>query len=357
MNARPILLGITGNIASGKSAVRQYLENEGALTIDADLLAQSTYFPGGPAYQPILDTFGDDLCFGDGQINRSRLGRIVFADPVAMQKLEAIIHPLVTEQILEITARAEVGLVVVEAIKLFEAGIHEKCDAVWTVAANENVRKERLMNMRGLTEADAMRRIRSQSPEEEKILRSDYVIYTDNDFRSTYEQTMQGLAALNPDLPEEVVSFTGEVYRPLRPMDFDISSALFSRVFSREHTEDDLFRSLSRQSILAGFHENEITKLAFWKTELFLSLIQNIIPYGPKSEEAKRTLEVLAIIAHAHLCEALYISRELIHPAAAKSLGYLPGDYFPPELNPYAVTNFLRKYGLMPEEVFVKPDL
>jgi dephospho-CoA kinase len=53
MNARPILLGITGNIASGKSAVRQYLENEGALTIDADLLAQSTYFPGGPAYQPI----------------------------------------------------------------------------------------------------------------------------------------------------------------------------------------------------------------------------------------------------------------------------------------------------------------
>ena len=213
------------------------------------------------------------------------------------------------------------------------------------------------MNTRGLTEADAMRRIRSQSPEEEKIRRSDYVIYTDKDFRSTYEQTMQGLAALNPDLPEEVVSFTGEVFRPLRPMDFDSSSALLSRVFSREQTEDDLFRSLSRQSILAGFHENEITTLTFWKTELFLSLIQNIIPYGPKSEEAKRTLEVLAIIAHAHLCEALYISRELIHPAAAKSLGFLPGDYFPPELNPYAVTNFLRKYGLMPEEVFVKPDL
>ena len=82
-----------------------------------------------------------------------------------------------------------------------------------------------------------------------------------------------------------------------------------------------------------------------------------MIPYGPKSEEAKHTLEVLAMVAHAHLCEALYISRELIHPAAAKALGYMPGDYFPPELNPFAVTNFLRKYGLMPEEVFVKHDL
>jgi len=356
MNTRPILLGITGNIASGKSTVRQYLENEGALTIDADLLAQSTYLPGGPAYQPILDTFGNDLCLGDGQINRSRLGRIVFADPAAMQKLETIIHPLVTEQILEITARAEVGLVVVEAIKLFESGIYEKCDAVWTVAADENVRKERLMDTRGLTEADALRRIRSQSPEEEKIRRSDYVIFTDKNFRSTYEQTMQGLASLNQDLPEEVLSFTGEVFRPLRPGDFNTAYELFSRVFLQEWREEDLFRALSRQTILAGFNEDKITALAFWKAELFLSLIQNIIPYAPQSEEVKHTLEVLAIIAHTHLCQTLYISRELIHPATAKALGYLPGDYFPPELNTFAVTNFLRKYGLMPEEVFFKPN-
>ena len=357
MDDRPILLGITGNIASGKSAVRQYLENEGALTIDADLLAQSTYLHGGPAYQPILDTFGEDLCLGDGQINRSHLGRIVFEDPNAMQRLEAIIHPLVTQQILEIAARAEVGLVVVEAIKLFEAGINTKCDAVWTVAASESVRKERLMATRGLTEADAMRRIRSQSPQEEKIRQSDYVITTDQDFISTYEQTMQGLAALNATLPHEILAVSGESYRPLRRADYRSASRLLERIFPDELSEEQLLRSLSRHSILAGFTAGELTALALWKTELFIGLIQNILPYHPQSEEIKATLEVLAICARMHACEALYIPHELVHPASAKALGYLPGDSHPPALNAFAVANFLRKYGLMPEEVFVHLDL
>jgi len=357
MRDKPILLGITGNIASGKSAVRQYLENEGALTIDADLLAQSTYLPGGPAYQAILDTFGNDLRMGDGQINRSRLGRIAFENPAEMRKLEAIIHPLVTEKIMEIYHRADVDLVVIEAIKLFEAGIDQKCDVVWTVAADEAVRKQRLMNTRGLTEVDALRRIHSQSPQEEKISRSNYVIYTDSNFRLTYDQTMQGLASLTINLAHEIISVSGEVFRPLRLADFEFAQAMLARFYAQDWTEEDLLQSLSRHSILTGFSAGEITTLAQWKIELFIGLVQNIIPHSPKSTEIKNALEVLAICAREHLCQALYVPQDLVYPAMAKRLKFLPGDYFPKEVNSFAILNFLRKYGFMSEEVFVKTDL
>lgn len=100
MEPDPFVIGLTGNIASGKSVVLQHLANLGALTIDADLVAQETYLPGNPAYEPILERFGSDLAFNDGQINRSKLGQIVFRDPAALGELEAIIHPLVTRRIL-----------------------------------------------------------------------------------------------------------------------------------------------------------------------------------------------------------------------------------------------------------------
>ena len=350
------LLGITGNVASGKSAVRQFLENEGALTIDADLLAQSTYLPGMPAYQPILDAFGSDLCYSDGQINRSRLGKIVFKDPGALRELEAIVHPLVIQGVEAVLARANVELVVVEAIKLFEANLHERCDAVWTVIAREELRQERLMNTRGLTEADALQRIRSQGPQEEKTSRSDYVINTDGSFQDTYTQTIAGLNKLQASLAAEIVSRDGELFLPLRPEAFSSARALLNRFFPQTWEDEDIYRSLSHRSLLAGFREGELSTLCSWKLEFFLGLVQSVIPYTPASEELKSTLSVLAIRAGEHLCKALFTPREMIAPASARQLGFLPGESAVVDVHPLSAVNFLRKNGLVPGEVFVRPN-
>ena len=136
MQPEPFVIGLTGNIASGKSVVLQCLANLGVLTIDADLVAQETYLPGNPAYEPILSRFGSDLALNDGQINRGKLGRIVFRDPAALGELEAMIHPLVTQKLLEIIGKTKRKVIAIEAIKLFEAGIDKHCDALWAIAAS-----------------------------------------------------------------------------------------------------------------------------------------------------------------------------------------------------------------------------
>jgi len=351
------LLGITGNVASGKSAVRQYLENEGALTIDADLLAQSTYLPGMPAYEPILETFGRDICYSDGQINRSRLGKIVFKDPGALRELEAIVHPLVTQGIEEIIARSNADLVVVEAIKLFEAGLHERCDEVWAVVAQDAIRQERLMNTRGLTEADAWLRVTSQSPQEEKARRSDYVINTDGSYQSTYDQTMNGAKRLMSAASAQIISRDGEVFRALRPEDFSAARALLNRFFPQTWEDEDIYRSLSHRSVLAGFRDGELSSLTSWKLEFFLGLVQSVIPYTPASEEIKSAITTLIIRAGWHLCKGLYVPHDLLAPSSAKQLGFLPGETAIVDVHPLSTANFLRKNGLVPGEVFVRSNL
>ncbi|MFZ3071035.1 MAG: dephospho-CoA kinase [Anaerolineaceae bacterium] len=355
MSEKPKLLGITGNIASGKSVVRQYLENEGALTIDADLLAQSTYLPGHPAYQPILDAFGSDLCNSDGQINRSKLGRIVFRDPGALQELEAIVHPQVTLAVDEIVSRARVNLVVVEAIKLFEANLHLRCEAVWAVVAEDQVRQERLMSTRGLSEADALTRINSQNPQAEKASRSDYVIHTDISFESTYSQAITGLHALNPDPFLEIHLDNGEAYRPVRPLDFENARLMLNSFDPQTWSDEEILRSLGHRSILAGFKDDQLASLTVWKIDHFLGLLQRILPScTPQSDEVKAVLQIIERNAKQHLCDALFIPRDMVSSYTAKILGYLPGEYYPADINPFAISNFLRKHGFMPGEVYLK---
>ena len=186
------VLGITGNIASGKSYVRQYLENGGAVTVDADLLAQETYLPGNPAYQPVLEAFGSDLKMPDGQISRGKLGRIVFRDADALAQLEKIIHPIVRERARQIIEDSDATLVVLEAIKLFESAMDQDCNQIWVVDADEKTRLERLMTTRGLEEKEAWRRIQSQPPQAEKIARAHRVIHTDHDRRGNRRGDSRG---------------------------------------------------------------------------------------------------------------------------------------------------------------------
>lgn len=186
---KPFVIGLTGNIATGKSTVLRYLAAKGAHVIDADKLTHRAMAPGGAAYQAIVETFGDAVLGVDGAINRPALGQIVFNDPVALRQLEAIIHPAVYDLALAEVSQTEAPVVVIEAIKLLEArNLLRLCDETWVVTASEETQLRRLHQERGMDRAEAQRRMDAQSPQEEKIRLADRVIVNDGSLAELFAQ-------------------------------------------------------------------------------------------------------------------------------------------------------------------------
>jgi dephospho-CoA kinase len=179
MKRRPFLIGLTGNIATGKSAVAQMLSSLGARVIDADQVAHKVMQPGGPAYGPVVDTFGQEILAADGTIDRVRLGAIVFRDPAALQRLEAAVHPATIAEVSRGIGAAAEPVVVIEAIKLIEAGMHHAYDALWVVTAPRPVQIERLVATRGLDEKEAALRVDAQPPQAEKAALADVLLVND----------------------------------------------------------------------------------------------------------------------------------------------------------------------------------
>jgi dephospho-CoA kinase len=178
---RPYLIGLTGNIATGKSEVGRILAGFGARVIDADLVAHETMRPGGPAYDEVVDGFGPEILRSDGAIDRARLGAIVFHDPDALRRLEAAVHPAVIAEVDRRIEQAGEPIVVVEAIKLIEAGMHRSYHCLWVVTAPRSLQISRLMAARGLTRDEAILRVDAQPPQEEKAALADIVIVNDSD--------------------------------------------------------------------------------------------------------------------------------------------------------------------------------
>jgi dephospho-CoA kinase len=178
---RPILVGLTGNIATGKSEVARILAELGARMIDADKVAHEVMHPDGPAYAEVVAAFGPEILAADGTIDRTRLASIVFRDPVALRRLEAAVHPAVIVEVDRRIDQAAEPVVVVEAIKLIEAGMHRRYDALWVVTAPRSSQIGRLVATRGLTEEEAALRVDAQPPQEEKAALADLVIANDGD--------------------------------------------------------------------------------------------------------------------------------------------------------------------------------
>ncbi|RMF37593.1 MAG: dephospho-CoA kinase [Chloroflexi bacterium] len=197
---RPYLIGLTGNIATGKSTVARMLAEQGATVIDADRLAHQAMRRGTPVYRRIVETFGEEVLAPDGEVDRARLGRIVFADPEALRRLEAIVHPAVIAEVARRIAQADGDLVVVEAIKLIEAGMHRDLDALWVTTCPREEQVRRLMAERGMSRAEAERRVDAQPPQEEKVALADRVIDTSGSLEETRRQVLEAIrvAAVNP---------------------------------------------------------------------------------------------------------------------------------------------------------------
>ena len=153
------LIGLTGNIATGKSTVAQMLEELGTTVIDADALVHELERKGTPVYSDIVAAFGPGILDQVGEIDRKALGAIVFVDPAQLRKLESIVHPAVLLESVRRITEAATPVVVYEAIKLIEAGRAEMCDALWEVTARSEVQLQRLMRDRHMSEDEARQRV------------------------------------------------------------------------------------------------------------------------------------------------------------------------------------------------------
>jgi dephospho-CoA kinase len=159
------VIGLTGNIATGKSVVRKMLEHLGAYGIDADALSHRAIAKGAPGYKPVVEMFGKWILGSDGQIDRNRLGRVVFSDAEALKQLENIVHPLVGQAVDIMVRRSRQPVIAIEAIKLVESDLRGKCDSLWVSFAPQEIQLARLMQKRGMDEATARQRILSQPPQ------------------------------------------------------------------------------------------------------------------------------------------------------------------------------------------------
>ncbi|MBU0705583.1 MAG: dephospho-CoA kinase [Chloroflexi bacterium] len=185
---RPLLIGLTGNIGTGKSTVAGMLAELGAETVDADLVTREVMQKGTPAHAAIVETFGPEVLAPGGEIDRSRLGALVFAGPAALARLEAIVHPATLEAVGRRVAAASADVVVIEAIKLIEAGMAEAYDSLWVTTCRSEQQIQRIMEGRGSSRAEAEQRVRAQPPQGEKIERADVVIDTSGSLAQTREQ-------------------------------------------------------------------------------------------------------------------------------------------------------------------------
>ena len=195
-HAAPYLIGLTGNIACGKSTVLAQLAGYGAEVIDADRLVHELQRPGEPVWAAIREEFGPGIIAPDGALDRRALAALVFGDPAALARLEGLTHPAVRARVVARVAASTAPVVVIDAIKLIEGGLADACDEVWVVTCMPEQQLARLMARNGFSEAEARRRIDAQPPAAEKVARADVVIDNSGTREATRAQVAAAWAAL-----------------------------------------------------------------------------------------------------------------------------------------------------------------
>jgi dephospho-CoA kinase len=199
------LIGLTGNIASGKSTVASLLVGLGAAHLDADALVHELYRADTPVTGAVAARYGERVLAADGSIDRRALGELVFADPDAMRELEQIVHPRVGEltasRVQEVASQPEPPpALVIEAVKLIESGRYKIVEQVWFVVARPEVQKQRLLQ-RGWSEAEAQARLQAQAPIKERLHYADVIIENsgsletlERQVRSAWQNLFAGVA-------------------------------------------------------------------------------------------------------------------------------------------------------------------
>jgi dephospho-CoA kinase len=188
-------VGLTGSIAVGKSNVLEIFRQLGAFTLDADLTAREVVAPNTKGLKLLVESFGEEILQPDGELDRAKLGAIVFADESKRQMLNSIVHPLVIEAQNEWLARCESenprGIAVIDAALMIESGGYKRFNKIIVVFCDPAIQLKRLMSRNNLSETEALRRIGSQMPQEEKKRYADFLIDTSKGFEDTRRQTIE----------------------------------------------------------------------------------------------------------------------------------------------------------------------
>lgn len=186
------LIALTGGIASGKSTIAARLAEHGATVIDADAIVREVQQPGSPVLEAIAEAFGENMIAADGSLDRAALGARVFGDDEALQRLNAIVHPAVrveSQRRFDAAFSADPAAVVVYDVPLLvEARVEDPWDLVVVADAPADVRVQRMMRLRGMSEDDARRRIGAQVSDEERRAIADVVVDTSETLEHTLEQ-------------------------------------------------------------------------------------------------------------------------------------------------------------------------
>jgi dephospho-CoA kinase len=188
-------VGLTGSIGVGKSFVASVFVELGCHVLDADQTAREVVMPGTPGLKALTDAFGEEILNTDGTLDRKQLGALIFADPNERQRLNNILHPFIIARQDEILNAWEAedpdGIGIVDAALMIESGGYKRFDKLIVVHCRPEVQLERLMLRDKLSRDEALRRINSQMPQEEKQKFADYLIDTSDGFDLTREQTVR----------------------------------------------------------------------------------------------------------------------------------------------------------------------
>jgi len=301
------IIGLTGNIATGKSVIRRMLANSGALGIDADDIAHRMLYPGAPAYKPVIEAFSEKILSPQGEISRRKLGKIVFSEEEKLKTLENLIHPWVTIAIKKRIEKSSTPIVVIEAIKLLESELIQLCDTVWVSHASENHQIKRLRQTRNMNQAQARERIAAQPPQSEKLEHAEVVINTEGAFKDTWE-SMQN--ALNDTIQTHI---------NIRTPHFNNSQGWQSdsiRNMSIEKLADcwqkftilspsDLYAHLGAQMVLPLYQHEQCSGFILWDNHNFTAAMNSIHPETLAITNAFSVLRTFETHARQKQCEIL----------------------------------------------------
>ena len=267
------VIGLTGNIATGKSVVRKMLEHLGAYGIDADALSHRAIAKGAPGYQAVINTFGKWLVKPDGEIDRAKLGKLAFNDPDAMKQLEAIVHPLVEQAVDLLIRRANQKVIVIEAIKLLESDLRWACSSVWVVNTPSEYQLLRLMEKRGMNRSDALQRIQIQNDQHSKLSAAQVVIQNNGSFEETWKRVVSEWKKISStsDTGEMVVSpAQGEfMVARGRPRDSALIAELITRLSLGAHkmTSEDVMAAFGEKAFMLLQLNGKNVGIAGWQVE------------------------------------------------------------------------------------------
>lgn len=207
MDTTILRVGLTGNIACGKSTVAAYLAELGCRVLDLDAIGHQCLLPGEPTQRKVVTVFGEAILLADGSVDRSALGRLVFGDTEARRRLEGILHPAIREReqqrVDEIAASSGSAIVVTEAALLYETGGNERYDRMVVVTAPDEVRLRRLED-RGLGTREARQRMGSQMEQDRKAELADYVLDNGGTLEEIQEVTRRLAGLLRGDLTRQM---------------------------------------------------------------------------------------------------------------------------------------------------------